>query len=583
MTAAGERSGDGAARDADETKVEETPVTDAQSLADRAEAEAAGRPGPWRGRLLWAGGTVAAAVGLFIGLLAISWTYWVNSDGAGIALQGWDMLHGNLLLSGWWTADVSFYTVEVPLDAIAESFRGLNAGVVHISAAIAYTLLVCVGALLARGKLRGGAGVAAALIAGGILLAPGDVVSTGILLGSPDHIGVGVPILLTFLVVDRLRERWWVPIVACVLLVWAQLDDPTAEFAAAFALAVVCLVRACLGLLRRSGRSVGAGDRAWRYDAALGVAAVVSYGLTRLAVRLIRADGGFSMRQLQQATKIQPVSQWPQQVSNTWHNTLILFGADYWDQHGNLLTAASAVHVIGAVLALIGVLAGIVSFVRRDGDRITQTLTLGTLVTLGAGAFVTAMTPGYDAHEIAVVLPLSAVLAGRTIGPWLVRRRLTRLTLIPAGGALLAAYLAFFGYYATQPSAPPRTRTLDNWLVAHHLTNGLGRYWTGSSTRLDTGGAIQISPVDPAPRRPYPWVTKPSWYNPHEHTANYVVAGTNPSSGLVFSESAVLKAYGKPAHEYRFDDFIIMVYNKNLLHDVYKPVQPNPDTGSFHL
>jgi len=583
MTAAGERSGDGAARDADEAKVEKTLVTDAQSPADRAEAEAARQPGTWRGRLLWAGGIAVAAVGLFTGLLAISWTYWVNSDGAGIALQGWDMLHGNLLLSGWWTSDVSFYTFEVPIDAIVESFRGLNAGVVHITAAVAYTLLVCVGALLARGKSRGGAGVAAALIAGGILLAPGDTVSTGILLGSPDHIGVGVPILLTFLVVDRLRERWWVPLVVCVLLVWAQLDDPTAEFAAAFALAVVCLVRACLGLLRRTGRPAGAGDRAWRYDAALGVAAVVSYGLTRFTVRVIRSYGGFSMRQLQQATQIQPVSHWPHQLVNTWDNTLILFGADYWDEHGTLLTAASAVHFIGAVLALIGVLAGIVSFVRRDGDRVTQALTVGTLVTLAAGAFATAMAPGYDAHEIAVVLPLSAVLAGRTIGPWLMRRRLTRLALIPAGGALLAAYLAFFGYYATQPSVPPRTHTLDQWLVAHHLTNGLGQYWTGSSTRLDTGGAVQISPMDPTPKRPYPWITKPSWYDPNEHTANFVVAGTEPSAGLVFSESAVMQAYGKPAREYRFDGFIIMVYNENLLRHVSKPVQPNPDNGSFHL
>ncbi|HEX6448654.1 MAG TPA: hypothetical protein VF060_04245 [Trebonia sp.] len=585
MTAAGERSGDGAARDADEARVEETMVADAQSPADHTEveAEAAERPGTWRGRLLWSGGTVAAAVGLFIGLLAISWTYWVNSDGSGIAMQGWDMLHGNLLLSGWWTSDVSFYTFEVPIDAIVESFHGLNAGVVHITAAIAYTLLVCVAALLARGKSRGGAGVAAALIAGGILLAPGDVVSTGILLGSPDHIGVGVPILLTFLVVDRLRERWWVPLVVCVLLLWAQLDDPTAEFAAAFALAVVCLVRVCLGLLRSTGRLVGAGNRAWLYDAGLGVAAVVSYGLTRLAVHLIRSAGGFSMRQIQQATQVQPLSQWPHQMSNTWHNALILFGADYWDQHGTLQTTISAVHVIGAALALIGVLAGIVSLVRRDGDRITQTLTIGTLVTLVAGAFVTPMAQGYDAHEIAVVLPLSAVLAGRTIGPWLMRRRMTRLALIPAGGALLAAYMAFFGYYATQPSVPARTQTLDRWLVAHHLTNGLGRYWTGSSTRLDTGGAVQISPVDPNPQRPYPWITKPSWYNPNEHTANFVVAGTDPSAGLVFSESAVVKAYGKPAREYRFDGFIIMVYNQNLLRQVYKPVQPNPDTGSFHL
>jgi hypothetical protein len=574
-TATGEQGGDSAAATA--RQVGGSEIADTRPTGKRADtAAAAGRHGTWRGRLLWTGGTVVAAVLLFIGLLRISWTYWVNSDGSGVALQGWDMLHGNLLLSGWWTADVSFYTFETPIDAVVEAVRGLGAGVVHITAAIAYTLLVCVGALVARGKSRGPAGVAAALLAGGILLAPGDSVSAGLLLGSPDHIGVAVPILLTLLLVDRAPERWWVAPLVCVLLVWAQLDDPVAEFAAAFALAVVCLVRAVLGLARRR-------DHGWRYDAALGVAAVVSYGLTRFAVRLIRDAGGFSMRGLQQAEEIQPLSHWPHQVLTAGHNTLILFGADYFDQPSKLLTAAAAVHFVGAVLAAIGIIAGIVSLVRRRGDRVTQTLTIGTLVTLGAGAFVTAMAPGYDAHQIAVVLPFGAVLAGRTIGPWLVRQRRAKLALIPAGGVLLAAYLAFFGYFATGKSVPARTQTLDDWLVARHMTNGLGRYWAASSTRLVTGDKVWISPVDPIPNRPYPWITKPSWYDPGDHTANFVVAGTDPQAGLVFSESAVTKAFGKPAREYRFSQFIIMVYNKNLLRELDKPVQPNPDTGSLHV
>ena len=38
----------------------------------------------------------------------------VNADGASNALQAWDMLHGNLLLHGWWLSDVSFYTTELP-------------------------------------------------------------------------------------------------------------------------------------------------------------------------------------------------------------------------------------------------------------------------------------------------------------------------------------------------------------------------------------------------------------------------------------------------------------------------------------
>jgi hypothetical protein len=289
------------------------------------------------------------------------------------------------------------------------------------------------------------------------------------------------------------------------------------------------------------------------------------------------------MRRLQQATQVQPVAHWPHQLEETAYNTLILFGADFTRQSSAMFTAGAVVHLAGAALAACGVLAGLVALVRR-ADRVTQALTVGTLVTLGAGAFLTAMTPGYDAHEIAVVLPFSAVLAGRTIGPWLVRGRLARLTLVPAGGVLLAAYLAFFGFFAAQtPAVPARTSDLGGFLVAHHLTDGIGEYWVGSSTRLVTGGRVRISPAGPSPRHPYPWITRPSWYSADIHTANFVVAGTDPGGGQVFSESAVVEAFGKPVREYRFSRYIVMVYDKNLLRELHKPVQPRPDTGGFRL
>ena len=57
----------------------------------------------------------------------------VNSDGANDALQAWDMLHGNVLLHGWWLGDVSFYTTELPQYALLELAFGLHSSVVHVA------------------------------------------------------------------------------------------------------------------------------------------------------------------------------------------------------------------------------------------------------------------------------------------------------------------------------------------------------------------------------------------------------------------------------------------------------------------
>jgi hypothetical protein len=538
------------------------------------------RPGGWRRRSLWAVTLAVAAVGLFWAYLLQSRSTPASSDGASMALQGWSMLHGNLLLRGWWVADVSFYTFEIPIDAVVEAIRGLGGDVVHITAAVAYTLLVLAAALLARGTARGREGVVRALLTAGILIAP-SLSATGLLLWAPDHVGVGVPIMLAFLLVDRARARWWVPVAACVLLLWAQLDDPVAEFAAAAPLALVCLVRAALGLIRDRRGS-------WWYDAALTLAAAVSYEAAQIAVHLIRNAGGYSMRPLSTAARLMPVSTWGPQLLHTAQNTLLLYGADYWDQPTALMTAFAFLHLVGVALVLCGVVAGIAHLVRR-GDRVTQALTVALGFTLGAGAFFTPMQFTAGAHDIAIALSLGAVLGGRAAGPWLsaawsagarVRGRGIRRALAPVLGVALLGYLGALGYDASRPSVPATTQGLVAWLARHHLTSGLGPYWSANIATLASGGHVRIAPTGASPAHPYPWITRPSWYDPALHSANFVIAGTSAGGNQVFPVTDVVRAFGKPARVYHYGMYTIMVYDKNLLRMVEKPVQPDPYTGS---
>jgi len=563
-------------------------------VREQAEAPADSEPAGWARRwrttrpfVAWGGVLLAAAVVLFWCYLRQSQTTAVNSDGSGMALQGWDMLHGNLLLSGWWLADVSFYTVEVPMDALAEAVYGLNADVVHITAALIYMLLVLTAALLAKGKARGAEGIIRALLGAGILVAPSFSLGTRVLLLSPDHTGTGVPILLTLLLVDRAARRWWVPAAMCLLLTWAQVNDPLATYAAALPVALVCLVRACAPLVRR--RRPG-----W-YDAGLAAAALVSVELTRLVVSAINAAGGYSMQPLTVA-KIAPTAEWGHQIYVTLQNVLILFGADFFDQSGGIQTAIAFLHFVGVALALAGLLIGIVGLFRprsvskrvrrgirwgrppRSGtERVTQILTVGIGATLVAGTFATQTVLISGAHEIAVVLPFGAVLAGRTLGPWLAgtrARRPPRRTLAPVLGVALACYLAALGYNASFPASPAETQGLADWLTAHHLTSGLGRYWAANSTTLASGGQVRVAAVTGNGWAAYPWVTKPGWYEPGQSYANFVVAapGTVGTSDA-FPEVAVQQVFGKPARVYQYGPYVIMVWNKNLLLQMLPPDQ----------
>jgi hypothetical protein len=559
-----------------------TPQASALSAGERADSEPsrAQRPGAVP-RLAWAGAFAVAAVVLFWCYLRQSQTTGVDSDAAGQVLQGWDMMHGNWLLSGWLVSDVSFYTFEVPVYGLAALVHGLGPDAAHIGAAIVYTLLVLTAALLAKGTARGAEGVIRAVLAAGILVAPSYNPGTQVLLLSPNHTGIGVPILLTLLLVDRAVARdatsprtrlmqWLVPAGVAVLLTWAQVDDPLATYAAAAPMAVVCLVRAGLPLLRP--RPDGSRRPGW-YDLGLAVAAAASVELTSLAERTIKAVGGWTMHSLKIQQSI-PVSQWGEQLKITAENVLILFGADFFNQPTWTRTAIAIVHLAGFALALAGLVAGI-GYLFRSADRVTQILTAGTLTILAAGAFRTDMLLLQSAHEIAVVLPFGAVLAGRTVGPWLARafrRRRLRLTLAPVLAAVLACYLAALGYSVTRPTMPAQNQSLTDWLVAHHLTGGLGTYWTGANTTLSSGGQVLVVPTKDSGKAPYTWIDKASWYDPAVSRATFVIATPGgKGDAYSFAETGVERAFGKPAREYRVGQYVIMVYDKNLLSQVSKP------------
>ena len=139
---------------------------------------------------------------------------------------------------------------------------------IHVAAAAEYALLVLFAALVAAGasrdRRRGGREAwVRGLIAAGIMVAPGAYPGGQVLLLAPDHTGIGVPVLITLLVVDRLRPRRLLPVLGtallvCLLLTWAQLDDPVAEFSCALPLALACADAAGGGRGPAAGRPVRA-------------------------------------------------------------------------------------------------------------------------------------------------------------------------------------------------------------------------------------------------------------------------------------------------------------------------------------
>jgi len=534
--------------------------TPAQPLA---EAETGRSRLPW---WAWVAGLAVVAVVLCFCYVRLSGTIPDNSDGSDQALQAWNMLHGNLLLRGWTVGDVSYYTTEIPEYMIVEKIIGLGANDVHVAAGVTYTLLVLLAGWLAKGRATGREGVVRALIASGILLAPQLGNGVHLLILQPDHVGTQVPLLVVFIVLDRAPRRWYVPAAIGVMLTWVIVSDRVGLFTAALPLAAVCGVRAVWAVIHDGKRLASQWFEIW-----LAVAGIGSFGVSMLIVSAIKHLGGYTPLPL--PSGIATLSTLPRHAVLTIEGILNLYGADFVGMPVGPALAVAIVHLAGVALALWGFCRAYRRFFSST-DLIVPVLATGIVFNVAAYAFSVVPSTWFDTREIAAVLPLGAVLAGRQLAEPLSRARLE-----PVLAVVLACYAAALGYGAVQPPVADSEQPVVGWLEAHHLSVGLGAYTESNIITLDSGGRVAVRTVTwwPSGAVPRAYESDASWYDPRLSYANFVV--TNSADGgdvSLIPHRDIIALAGPPARTYHYETFTIMVWNHNLLADLGHPPSASP-------
>ena len=569
-----------------------------------------------RRRVLASVAIVLAVALLFVAYLQVSRTYPENSDESNILLMAWDMLHGNVLLHGWYLSDVSFYTTELPQYVMLERFIGLHTDTAHVAAAMTYTLVVVLAALLAGGSTSGREAWPRMLLTAGIMFAPQLGVAVFVLLLSVGHIGTAVPLMLTWLVIDRAspggrppgtpRSRGGsppprpllarggsppprtplgsplrgpgavvvVPVIVGLLLTWVLIADPLVLVVGIVPLVAVCAVRVIRGMTaarRRAGQSAGwllDGLTTQWFEVSLIAAAIVAEGLASVINWLLRASGGFILHPV--GYQLAPLRTWPKHAWVTGEGLLALFGAKPQGPAVELIFAL--VHLAGVAL-VVWAACRVARHFFSWPDMISQILLVAVVLNVVLYVPSTlADATDLNAREFAVVLPFGAVLAGRTLAAGVgARASRQRKWLAPVLLAALAGYAASLGYAAAQPSVPAADGQLGAFLAAHHLTSGIGGYWESSVVTVGSDGAVTIRAVVPGSLQPDLWESKSSWYDPGSNRATFLV--TDSASGFFNHwqpNPAAVAALGQ-ARIYHAGPYTIFVWDKNLLVQAGRP------------
>ncbi len=332
------------------------------------------------------------------------------------------------------------------------------------------------------------------------------------------------------------------------------------------------------------------------------LAGVGSVGVAWAGARGLAAAGGFGAHPL--PFTLAPAGLWWTHAWLTGWGVLELYGANFLGVSGWGGTGFAVLHLGGLALAAVGTGVALRGFLGRRsragqgqpgrsqaaggrGGLVDSVLAVAIVANLVS--YLVSIEPGtvtgtgYDAREIAAVLPLGAVLAGRQLGPRIAAlaggamtrakpvRSGVRLAVLLTGllAVLLAGYGAALGYAAAQPAGHGRYQLLADWLAAHGLRYGLGGAAANAVT-VDSGGrAVLAGTVVRQGRvRPLLYQSAATAYDPRLHYATFLVTGTPGGPGVPaeYVPAAVVRAtFGQPARRYQFGGFTVAVWDVNLL------------------
>jgi hypothetical protein len=424
---------------------------------------------------------------------------------------------------------------------------------------LTYTLLVLLAGLLAKGDAGGREGQARFLLAAGIVLAP-QLSATSTLLQAPDHTGTAVALLVVWLVIDRARPHWLVPVAVCVMLAWIMAADSIVLLTGIVPIAVAAGARGARALAKRA-------EPDW-HELSLAAAAILAGVFGVMAPLIIRAAGGYTTAPV--PGHIVGLDRLPGAARVTFHAALNVFGANVAAAQSGLELAFAVLHLVGAGLAAWAACLAALRFFRAR-DLLVPALALA--ITVNLAAFLLTAQALAATREIAAVLPLGAVLAGRLLAGRLLAGRLLagkalRVPLRPVLAVVAAGYLAALGYGAAQPAVPAVSEPLATWLAARGYSHGLAGYWQAGSTTLDAGARVSVSSVGHGPGGrvvPGRWETSTLQYDPSRQYADFVVVKDSGTYSTRWLRGAAERTFGPPRQTYVVGPYTIMTWHANLL------------------
>ena len=492
---------------------------------------------------------------LFTGYLYANQFHANTSDNASMILEGQAMLHGNLFMHGWYLPPDSFITTEMPLDALASIFFS-GVALLKITPALLYAATVVGASYLASRGIADPRGRWLAVAACVALIAFPIGLLFGMVTQAPMHIGTLIASLIAWLAYDyyaRHPASWEALGLFVLVTALAIIGDPMAEL---LIVAPVGIVSAW-ALWRTRGHDPVAGATM------AGVLVALLLGI--FLERVLIASGTF----INGSTPIRPAS-----PALIWTHIQWLYVAVSLLFHIDVEQKLGFEQVLFLILNVGFLILGCLGFIilfrhtlfPKDGKpNLTSLLSWAIVCSILIFLFTDLATGILQLRYLLPAFVYAGILCYAAFARVVSRARLTLVVL----AFLLVSGLTGGVLLAQSPHTVVPQKQLIAFLQNHHLTSGLGTYWTANITTLGSDGQVQVLPVveQDGRIRPYRWHSDAAWFQGQRlDTANFLVFDS--SVPKVPFQDEVINEFGMPQHIYRLadaQDYVIFVWDHPMI------------------
>jgi len=491
---------------------------------------------------------MVSTIGVFLLLLFLAfiynslfWTIPRSSDNAALILEASSFLHGNLLLRGWSLAPDTFWTIDIPINALLMAIRGFTPSLMYNAPALIYALVVVVSLALVKntGTLKD---KLPNLIVSLLIIGIPSPMLTYLASHNPSHIGTILYFLVALFAMERIKPNRLRCLVVFAILTLAYIGDPFALYIFLAPLLIFLCVRWYHGTRKLDDLFLIAST----------IAVIPATQLVLLAVKLL---GGFYSYPAN--TTFATFTDLSKNISLTVQGVLSLFGVDFFGQSiASRGAIESLVRIPLLVLVAYFSYRTVKGFINRSVkyDAISEILSLSIVFDVLSYIFSDNTINIMTARYLFPVVVFGAIIVGRQ----LVIRDTSRANYLILIGLFGVTCLFFLAPRITAPIGSSPTAQVESWLLSHGYKYGYGAYWEASIITVETSDVVRVRPVvtDGSGKIvPFNWLSDQSWYS---EPANFLVYDTSGYGGV--NMSSAVRTFGSPSQVVKIGDYTILTW-----------------------